>query len=82
VEVADNGRGIAAHDQERAFDLFRRVGEQDVPGEGMGLAYVRRAVRSLGGEISLRSELGGGTTLRIVLPRYTEAAARTDPAAA
>ena len=82
VEVADNGRGIATHDQERAFDLFRRVGAQEGPGEGIGLAYVRRAVRSLGGEIGLRSELGVGTTFRIVLPRDTETAAATDPVSA
>jgi signal transduction histidine kinase len=69
VEVADNGRGIALHDQDRAFDLFRRVGAQDRPGEGIGLAYVRRAIRSLGGEIGLRSEIGVGTTFRIILPR-------------
>ena len=79
VEVADNGCGIAAHDQERAFDLFRRVGAQDQPGEGIGLAYVRRAVRSLGGEIGLRSELGVGTTFRIVLP-YDLKALAADPA--
>ena len=41
VEIEDNGRGIAAQDHERVFDLFRRSGAQDTPGEGIGLAHVR-----------------------------------------
>jgi signal transduction histidine kinase len=69
VEVADNGRGIAEQDLERVFELFRRSGEHDQPGEGIGLAYVRTLVRKLGGDITVTSVLGGGTTFRIVLPR-------------
>ena len=68
VDVADNGRGIGAEDRERVFDLFRRAGAQDQPGEGIGLAYVRTLVRSLGGEVSLESEPGVGTTFTIVAP--------------
>ena len=41
IEVADNGRGIAPQDHERIFELFRRSGSQDQPGEGIGLAHVR-----------------------------------------
>ena len=41
VSVADNGRGIDARDHQRIFDLFRRSGQQDQPGEGIGLAHVR-----------------------------------------
>lgn len=44
-EVADNGRGIATKDFERIFELFRRSGEQDTTGEGIGLTYVRNLVR-------------------------------------
>jgi signal transduction histidine kinase len=66
--VEDNGRGIAARDHERVFDLFRRSGTQDQPGEGIGLAHVRSIVRGLGGEISLVSALGQGTTFTIALP--------------
>ncbi|EJW10568.1 Sensory box histidine kinase [Rhodovulum sp. PH10] len=69
VEVSDNGRGIAPQDHERVFDLFRRSGAQDQPGEGIGLAHVRAMVRNLGGEITLVSALDEGTTMRIVLPR-------------
>lgn len=69
IEVEDNGRGIAASDHERVFDLFRRAGTQTQPGEGIGLAHVRTMVRSLGGDITLKSELGVGTTFIINLPR-------------
>ncbi len=69
VEVEDNGRGIAAEDHERVFDLFRRSGAQDRPGEGVGLAYVRTIVRNLGGMITLQSELNRGTTIKLSLPR-------------
>jgi signal transduction histidine kinase len=67
-EVEDNGRGIAPEDQERIFDLFRRAGAQDRPGEGIGLSHVRALVRRLGGEITLQSSLGKGTIFRVRLP--------------
>jgi signal transduction histidine kinase len=69
IEVADNGRGIAERDQERVFDLFKRSGTQDQPGDGIGLAHVLAAVRNLGGDISVASELGRGTTFRLTMPR-------------
>ncbi len=69
IEVEDNGRGIGDQDFERVFDLFRRAGSQDQPGEGIGLAHVRALVRRLGGQITLTSELGVGTTFRVRLPR-------------
>ncbi len=68
IEVADNGRGIARQDHARVFDLFRRAGAQDRPGEGIGLAHVRSLVRNLGGDISLASEPGAGTTMTVTLP--------------
>jgi CHASE3 domain sensor protein len=69
IAVKDNGRGIANTDHERVFELFRRSGVQSQPGEGIGLAHVRTMVRSLGGDITLASELGVGTTFFIDLPR-------------
>ena len=69
VQIKDNGRGIGKQDFERVFDLFRRAGSQDQPGEGIGLAHVRALVRRLGGQISLESELGVGTTFYMTLPR-------------
>jgi signal transduction histidine kinase len=68
-EVRDNGRGIDAKDRERVFELFRRSGVQDRPGEGIGLAHVRSLVRRLGGQITLASEFGQGSTFTITLPR-------------
>ena len=69
VEIADNGRGITERDRERVFELFKRSGEQDQRGEGIGLAYVLTVIRNLGGEINMTSALDEGTTFRIVLPR-------------
>jgi signal transduction histidine kinase len=66
--IADNGRGIDEKDMERVFELFRRAGKQDQPGEGLGLAFVRAAVRRLGGTISIQSELGKGTTFTLRFP--------------
>jgi signal transduction histidine kinase len=69
IRVSDNGRGIDQKDYERIFELFRRAGRQDRPGEGIGLAHVRTMVRRLGGTIRVDSELGQGTTFTIILPK-------------
>lgn len=68
IELQDNGRGIAERDKDRVFELFRRAGNQDRPGNGMGLAHVRALVRRLGGTIALDSEFGKGSTFRVTLP--------------
>jgi signal transduction histidine kinase len=69
--IADNGRGIDPRDHDRIFDLFRRSGAQDQPGEGIGLAHVRALTYRLGGVIDVESALGSGATFRIILPlRY------------
>jgi len=67
-EVEDNGRGIDAKDHERVFELFRRAGSQTQPGEGIGLAHVRALVYRLGGTIDCVSELGQGSTFKLLLP--------------
>lgn len=69
IRVTDNGRGIDRKDYERIFELFRRAGPQDRPGEGIGLAHVRAMVRRLGGTIRVDSELGIGTTFTVILPK-------------
>jgi signal transduction histidine kinase len=68
IEIEDNGRGVAPSDQERIFDLFRRSGKQDRPGEGIGLAHVRRLVRRMGGDINVRSDGMTGSVFSITLP--------------
>jgi len=66
--VRDNGRGMAREDIPKAFEIFRRVGRQDVPGEGLGLAYAKTLIRSLGGRIWCESELGAGTVFSFTVP--------------
>jgi signal transduction histidine kinase len=67
-DIVDNGRGIAPKDHERIFDLFRRSGSQDQPGEGIGLAHVRALAYRLGGTVSCESALDRGATFRVSLP--------------
>ncbi len=68
-EVADNGRGVDPKDHERIFELFRRSGAQDQPGEGIGLAHVRALMYRLGGSITVESALDQGATFRLSLPK-------------
>jgi signal transduction histidine kinase len=67
-EVRDNGRGIDPRDHDRVFDLFRRAGAQDQPGEGIGLAHVRALAYRLGGTVTCESALDQGATFRVSLP--------------
>lgn len=71
-EVQDNGRGVDPKDHERVFELFRRSGVQDQPGEGIGLAHVRALVYRLDGRIDLTSELGRGAAFRLSFPAEPE----------
>lgn len=67
-EVRDNGRGIDPKDHERVFELFRRAGPQDQPGEGIGLAHVRALAYRLGGGVTCESALDAGAVFRLTLP--------------
>ena len=68
-DVEDNGRGIAPADHERVFDLFRRAGVQDRPGEGIGLAHTRALARRLGGDVTVDSDGRSGTVFHVVVAR-------------
>ncbi len=71
VEVEDNGIGIPARYHRYLFDKYFRVPTGDVhniKGFGIGLSYVKRVTEAHGGEVSVRSEPGKGSTFRIALP--------------
>ncbi len=70
ITVKDNGIGIRKEDLKKIFDKFYRVStgnRHDVKGFGLGLAYVNKMVRELGGEISVESDLNSGTKFIIIL---------------
>ncbi len=68
VCVSDSGCGIPAEAGGRIFEKFYQVDtSHGGEGNGLGLALVKRVVDILGGEISVRSELGKGTTFQITL---------------
>jgi hypothetical protein len=72
IEVEDRGIGIAAEHHERIFTSFEQVHQGDTRkygGTGLGLSISRSLVRMHGGELSLRSELGKGSTFVVRLPR-------------
>ena len=68
-EVEDNGRGVAEADRERIFELFRRAGPQDRPGDGIGLAHTRAMARRLGGDVTVSSDGASGTVFRVVVAK-------------
>jgi len=68
IAVRDNGPGIDPAHHERVFGLFRRLHGRDIPGCGMGLAYSRKAIESLGGQLWLESSPGEGSTFFFSLP--------------
>lgn len=77
--VSDSGIGIAPEDQERIFEDFMQIESQlqkRVKGTGLGLPLSRKLAELLGGSVSVRSELGQGSTfsaaIPIVYPKATE----------
>lgn len=67
AHVADQGPGIAAEDQQRIFERFERAKGAE-GGSGLGLAIARRLAHSMGGDITLESELGQGARFTVSLP--------------
>lgn len=71
LSIADTGAGIPENLHRRVFDPFfttKPVGT----GTGLGLSICHKIVRELGGELTLASELGRGTTFRVTLPVWTQ----------
>ena len=69
IGISDTGRGIPPDDLPRIFDRFYRSGNSlDAHGSGLGLAIAKSITASHLGEITVKSEVGKGTTFVIVLP--------------
>ncbi len=69
IEVTDHGRGIPDPEIPRLFDrFFRGSGASGIPGTGIGLHTVQQIVLLHGGAVAVDSELGKGSTFRVVLP--------------
>ena len=72
-QIQDSGIGIPIEDQERLFESFHRAKNVgNIPGTGLGLAIVKRSVDLHGGKITVKSEVGVGTTFTVTIPLITE----------
>src|SRR5437763_4300680 len=72
LSVSDEGIGIAGEDLPRIFERFYRADKARSPdrvrGTGLGLAIVKHVAQLHGGRVEAESELGRGTTIRVILP--------------
>ena len=71
VEVSDTGMGIPAQDLDRIFDKFYRargMSLEGIGGSGLGLALAREVVRLHGGDITVESKQGDGSTFLVRIP--------------
>jgi len=71
IAVTDTGIGIAPEDQEAIFEEFRQVGSdysRKREGTGLGLTLTKKFVEMHGGKISVKSEVGKGSTFTFTLP--------------
>ena len=74
ISVRDTGRGIPHDYLARVFEPFVQVPNASAGGAGLGLSISRRIVQAHGGQITVRSEPGQGTTFTFTLPVAAEAA--------
>ncbi len=66
--VKDNGLGIPENCLDKVFQAFQRLNPTLAPGEGMGLAFVRRVVARHDGRVWVESRLGQGSSFFVTLP--------------
>jgi PAS domain S-box-containing protein len=70
IEIADNGIGIAKEDQEHLFSsFFRGRNAVNIQGTGLGLHIIKRYADILNGTIKIKSTLGKGTTVTVIIPQ-------------
>jgi PAS domain S-box-containing protein len=80
VSVTDRGPGISEEAQERIFERFERLEEsRKQTGTGLGLYITRRLARAMGGDVSVSSMPGAGSTFVITLPACVDVSAVTPP---
>lgn len=75
IEIEDTGIGIPSTDLDKIFDKFYQVEEhltRGVGGLGLGLTIARRGIEQHGGQLTVTSQLGQGSTFRIILPPITQ----------
>ncbi|MCA9708534.1 MAG: response regulator [Myxococcales bacterium] len=77
IEISDTGMGMSPEVRERIFEPFFTTKDPG-KGTGLGLAISHRIVTELGGHIEIDSELGRGTTMRVLLPAADELTASGD----
>lgn len=66
--VADNGVGIPAGYQDKVFAIFGRLHDEGVPGDGIGLAIVKRIIERHGGQLSYESQVDSGSRFYFSIP--------------
>ncbi|MBY4693565.1 CHASE2 domain-containing protein [Burkholderia latens] len=71
IAVTDYGIGISDQDRDKLFREFTQLdGNSSLSGHGLGLAFVKTVVDSLGGKLQVRSKLGEGTTFLMLLAKH------------
>jgi two-component system phosphate regulon sensor histidine kinase PhoR len=72
ISISDNGIGINKLDQKHVFDKFYRATTGNIhkfKGLGLGLYYVKKIAEAHGGDVSVASKPGKGSTFSITIPR-------------
>lgn len=81
LHVQDTGCGVPADEHERLFERYHRAHAPHAPlgGPGLGLAIARDLARLMGGDLTVRSEPGRGSTFTLLMPRYVPQPVASEP---